>query len=76
MMNVHYQSYAEYRSHPVYQAIRQVVKQRDKDTCVVCGAPATETHHDKYPPWDTFDVPANMRRLCHKCHCKQHGKES
>jgi hypothetical protein len=41
-----------------------------------CGKPATEVHHWRdYPPWGMFDMPSNLKPICHECHCREHGKE-
>lgn len=75
-MNVHYQVYADYLSHPVYRAIREAAMVRDGRRCRMCGGDATEVHHVKYPPWDTFDTPGNLLCVCHTCHAKIEGKET
>jgi HNH endonuclease len=58
----------------VYQAARTVAMRAANYRCVYCGAPASEVHHVQYPPWGTFDVPANMEPVCHACHCRIEGK--
>lgn len=71
-----YRSYREYLRHPRFLAVRAEVMQRAQDCCEYeqCGAPATEVHHWRYPPWGAFDVPENMSAVCHPCHCRIHGK--
>lgn len=68
-----YGSYDEYRRTATFQAIRETVFARSRGRCEGCGQRATEDHHETYPPWNTWDVPANMRALCHACHCDEHG---
>jgi hypothetical protein len=71
----HYDNYAAYLRHPVFRAARAVAMRRTNSMCQ-CGAPATEVHHwNGYPPWGMFDVPSNLRPICHACHCREHGKE-
>src|SRR5262252_7280776 len=69
-----YQTYDEYRHHPVFLAARDVAMRRANYRCR-CGAVATEVHHLKYPPWGTFDVPSNLQPVCHPCHCRIEGKD-
>lgn len=72
----HFSCYrTEYLTHPVYRAIREVALKRAQHRCVDCGQPATEVHHIRYPkPWGTFDTPANLKPVCHACHCRIEGK--
>ena len=70
-----FSSYSAYRLHPVYKAMRACVMRRFNGRCASCGEPASEVHHINYPkPWGTFDVPLNMRPICHACHCTEHDK--
>ena len=70
-----FDSYAEYLKHPVYRALRACALRRNAGRCSACGQPASEVHHINYPkPWGTFDVPSNMRPICHACHCAIEGK--
>lgn len=73
-----YGSYRDYLNHPVFKAARKVAMRRASYRCA-CGQPATEVHHhrpgaDRYPPWGMFDVPSNLRPICHACHCREEGK--
>lgn len=73
-----YGNYEDYLRHPVFRAARTIAMRRASHRCS-CGAPATEVHHhksgpDRYPPWGMFDVPSNLRPICHACHCREHGK--
>lgn len=70
----HYSSYREYLKHPVFLAARAVAMRRANSRCD-CGAPASEVHHLRYPPWRMFDVPSNLEPICHACHCREHGKD-
>jgi hypothetical protein len=74
MVTSPYKTYAEYLRHPKFRAVREVAMQRAGYRCEVCGAPATEVHHLRYPPWGTFDVPSNLKAICHACHCAEHNK--
>lgn len=83
-MNTHYFEYYKkeaqgvlpnYLNHPVYKIVR-AARLQEQPYCQYCGEPASEVHHEEYPPWDTFDVPSNLTPICHNCHCKKHGKES
>jgi len=71
-----YRTYAEYREHPVYLAARAAAMRAAEYRCLECGEPATEVHHLRYPPWGTFDLPSNLRPVCHDCHCRIEGKPS
>lgn len=71
-----YRTYAEYLRHPRYRAVRAEAMAATDGRCARCGGPATEVHHLRYPPWGTFDIPANLEPLCHRCHCDEHGKEN
>jgi hypothetical protein len=74
-MIVQYRTYPEYLQHPVFRAARAVAMRRAGGRCA-CGAIATEVHHHHgYPPWGMFDVPSNLRPICHQCHCVEHGKD-
>lgn len=73
-MRIHYETYQQYLSHPVFRAARAVAMRRAEGLCP-CGQPATEVHHKRYPPWGMFDVPSNLQPVCHACHCKEHGKD-
>jgi hypothetical protein len=75
-MKSEYRSYAEYLRHPRFRSIRAQAMSRADWRCNRCGAPATEVHHLRYPPWGTFDVVENLEPLCHRCHCDEHGKEN
>jgi hypothetical protein len=70
-----YSNYQEYLAHPVFRAARDIAMRRADWRCA-CGAPATEVHHPghQYPPWGMFDVPSNLKPICHDCHCGSHGK--
>jgi 5-methylcytosine-specific restriction endonuclease McrA len=68
-------SYASYLRHPMFRLVRDIVMRRDGGTCRDCDMRATETHHLRYPPWGTFDLPSNLVALCHACHAKRHGKD-
>ena len=71
-----YKTYAEYLKHPKFLTVRAEVLESAKGICQDCkSAIATQVHHLKYPKWGTFDVAENMIAICHKCHCKRHGKE-
>jgi 5-methylcytosine-specific restriction endonuclease McrA len=71
----HFTDYQDYRRHWVFQAIRAAAMRKANHRCVECGERATEVHHTQYPkPWGTFDTPANLKPLCHACHCQIHGK--
>ena len=70
-----YKTYSEYLRHPVFLAARTVAMRLSDGRCVDCGAAATEVHHVRYPPWGTFDVPSNLRPVCHACHCAIEGKD-
>lgn len=71
----HFTSYEEYRRHWVFQAVRKAALRKADHRCVHCGAMATEVHHAQYPkPWGTFDTPANLKPVCHACHCRLHEK--
>jgi hypothetical protein len=72
--NMRYRTYPEYLRHPIYLAARAVAMRRAQGLCK-CGAMASEVHHMKYPLWGTFDVPSNLRPICHACHCLEHGKD-
>jgi hypothetical protein len=68
-----YRTYQEYLRHPVFRAARLIAMRRNP--LCDCGNPATEVHHHNgYPPWGMFDVPANLKPICHECHCREHGK--
>jgi hypothetical protein len=67
-------NYQEYLAHPVFRAARSVALRKAKGVCA-CGAKASEVHHLKYPPWGMFDVPSNLKPVCHRCHCEEHGKD-
>jgi hypothetical protein len=69
-----YATYREYLRHPVFRAARAVAIRWGKGKCE-CGAPVSEVHHLKYPPWGMFDVPSNLKPICHECHCREHGKD-
>lgn len=71
-----YATYAEYLRHPKFRAVRAEALARTSGRCEVCGAPASEVHHLRYPPWGTFDVPENLQPLCHGCHEEAHGFNS
>jgi hypothetical protein len=84
-----YRSYAEYLRHPVFRAARAVAMRRAGSRCEECDAPATEVHHHRiqgvadeqpgapdYPAFGTFDSPANLKPVCHACHCRLEGKAS
>jgi hypothetical protein len=71
-----YATYREYLRHPRFRAVRHEAMDRAGWKCVRCGAPATEVHHLRYPPWGTFDVVENLEPICHACHCDEHGKEN
>lgn len=70
-----YRTYQDYLREPVYLAAKRVAMRRAAGLCE-CGAKATEVHHYRgYPPWGMFDVPGNLKPICHKCHCVEHGKD-
>jgi hypothetical protein len=72
---INYQTYDEYLRHPLYRIARSVAMERANGICERCGhALATETHHQKYPAWDTFDTPSNLLAVCHPCHCEIENK--
>lgn len=73
-----YATYAEYLTHPVFRAARAVAIHRADGKCQQpgCTDAATEVHHVDYPAWGSFDVPANLRPVCHACHCALEGKAS
>lgn len=71
----HYVGYGEYRRHWLFRVLRQFVMRRSGGKCEVCyKREATEVHHQQYPAWGSFDTPANMKAICHECHCEAHGK--
>jgi hypothetical protein len=75
-----YRSYDAYLAHPIFRAAMAVAMRRAGGLCA-CGRAATEVHHhrpgrDRYPPWGMFDLPSNLRPICHECHAKEHGKTS
>jgi hypothetical protein len=70
-----YSTYDDYLRHPVFRAVRSVAMRQAGGLCG-CGAPATEVHHVRYPPWGTFDVPSNLQPVCHGCHCRLEGMPS
>jgi len=75
----HYQEYADYLEHPLFLFTKKEVFARAKGKCEICKIyPPTEPHHKVYPKWGTFefDNPENLIAVCHKCHCKIHGKEN
>lgn len=71
-----YASYAEYLRSPIFRVVRSLALRRTGGRCA-CGAEAHEVHHPegRYPPWGTFDVPADLSPICHACHCREHGVE-
>ena len=71
-----YRTYAEYLKHPLYRAIRAEAIRRVDGKCQCCGAPVTEVHHLRYPPWGEFDVVDNLLPVCHICHCIIEGKDT
>ena len=72
---VAYRTYGEYLRHPKFRAIRAAVMKRANYRCERCLMNrATEVHHLQYPPWGTFDMPANIMAVCHGCHCDIEGK--
>jgi len=78
MLELPYTTYDEYLAHPNYKAIRAKAIDRSGGICERCKIQAvTEVHHVEYPPWGTFETDADsLLALCHKCHCKIHGKEN
>lgn len=71
----HFDNYPDYLGHWVFRAVRKAAMRKADGRCALCGAPATEVHHVRYPkPWGTFDVPANLQPICHACHCRIEGK--
>jgi hypothetical protein len=75
--NTPYRSYDEYLRHPRFLAVRAVAFRRAAGACERCRRNMpTEVHHLRYPKWGTFDVPANIIAVCHRCHCDIHGKEN
>lgn len=68
-------TYREYLVHPVFRAARAVALRKAGGLCA-CGEKATEVHHLRYPPWGMFDVPSNLKPICHGCHCLEHGKDA
>lgn len=70
----HFTSYADYLKHWLFKAVRETAMRKTGWRCELCGNPATEVHHRKYPkPWGTFDVPANLQPVCRECHCRLEG---
>lgn len=73
----YYHSYDDYLGHPFFKAARAVAMRRAGWRCEECRVTvATEVHHLRYPPWGTFDLPSNLKAVCHECHCKIEGKAS
>ena len=64
-----------------WAAVRSYVLKRDRYTCVRCGKPAQEVHHDKrLSPANIWDVkatlnPDNLMSLCKECHFAEHKAE-
>jgi hypothetical protein len=73
---MHYQTYTEYLSHPVFLAIKKAVFSRARNTCEKCHREqAVDAHHKTYPQWGSFDSPGNLLALCRTCHAQIHNKE-
>lgn len=47
---------------------KRQIRERDRYTCAVCGAPGSSVHHINYVKDDT--TPANCVTLCRSCHAK------
>ena len=52
-----------------WSTIRRTIRRRDKWTCVLCGARATDVDHIiELVDGGSFHDPANLRSLCRECH--------
>lgn len=47
--------------------------ERDGGMCVLCGAPATDTHHIIFRSHGGLDTVNNLACLCRECHQMAHG---
>jgi hypothetical protein len=54
-----------------WQRLRQIVYERDRSRCVICGNPGLDTHHWTYA-WGYFN-PATVSLLCRPCHLVWQG---
>jgi hypothetical protein len=71
-----YKTYPEYLRTPLFRIARAVAFRRANGRCEDCHRkPASEVHHLRYPLWNSFDTPSNLRAVCHECHCIVEGKE-
>ena len=67
---------AQYRAHlrsDLWQTIRERVLDRADGRCELCGAPATEVHHSRYPKQFKDDTEHNALALCSSCHRRIHA---
>lgn len=63
------QTYAEYLASPRWQGIRARVMQRDAGLCQVCGAKATQVHHQRYRRDNLLGLSlAHLIAICGDCH--------
>ena len=74
-----YRSYEEYLKTPTFRAVREFALRKNNYKCSRCENRATQIHHhrspnDRYPPWNTWDMPSALEPICYECHCKEHGK--
>ena len=56
-----------------YARTRKLAYERDDGMCVLCGAPATETHHIIFRSRGGTNELKNIACLCRKCHEIAHG---
>jgi len=70
-----WRSYREFLDSEDWQKMRNKVMARDKHTCQICGAKATEVHHKAYTTrryhLENLD---NLIAICRKCHENIHKK--
>jgi hypothetical protein len=66
-------NYQEYLNSPEWDKLRKFVYTRSNNKCEMCGAPAANVHHVKYPKQFEEDSPANVLALCERCHRLSHG---